>query len=256
MSTALANDGQTVPPLRPASSITRLVPSDTESHGQGGHGLSFRIRRERSPRTPRMGPAPRGQSPGGQVSERACSPAKDDLPLPISFSSSYLPLLLLLRPMPAFLTGHLPSVVSASSPLLRQGSQRASPPSPRSPYLPRSHPSPICWLSALGAYQMPSPSPPPYLLGPSPTCTVIFSLLDGDGGGWVNSQSPEPGISGSDRRAEGGRRTAGRTRPEFTDKSGPGLLKGPGFRFCLWGWMRLSSTWAHGFNCRKPRLQT
>lgn len=166
MSTALANDRQTGLLLRPASSVTRLVPSETESRARGGRGLAFRIRVKRSPRTPRTGPAPRGQSPVGHVLERACSPARDDLPLPISFSSSYLPLLLLLRPMPAFLTGHLPSVVSASSPLLRRGSQRASPPSPQSPYLRRSQPSPICWLSALGPYQMPSPPPPPYLLGP------------------------------------------------------------------------------------------
>lgn len=162
--------GRTGPPLHPASSITRLV-HQRPRVVPGGTWARFQNAEEKVTAV-RMGPAPGGQSPVGQVSERACSPARDDLPLPISFLSPPPPPLEAHARIP-----HRPPTlrgVGLFSPLHRS-SQRASPPSPRSPYLPCSQPSPICWLSALGPYQMPSPPPPPYLLGPSPACTLIFS---------------------------------------------------------------------------------
>lgn len=169
--------GRTGPPLHPASSITRLV-RQRPRVVPGGTWARFQNAEEKVTAV-RMGPAPGGQSPVGQVSERACSPARDDLPLPISFLSPPPPPLEAHARIP-----HRPSTLRGIA---------SSPPSIGAPRGPPHHlPGPLIF-----------PAPSPALSAgfqlwahircplhrcllicwaPRPHALLFFPLLDGDPG--------------------------------------------------------------------------
>lgn len=175
--------GQTGPPLRPASSFTRLVPQRPRVVPREGSGLAFRIRRKRSLRTPRTARPPEGRAPLGQVSE---------LPAPLLGMACPFYLLPILSPPPPPLEAHarIPDrpptlLLSASSPLLPP----PLPGAPRGPphYLPGPliFPAPSPAISAgfqlCGLYQMPSLHLRPLICwAPRPHALLFFPLLDGD----------------------------------------------------------------------------
>ena len=171
--------GQTGPPLRPASSVTRIVRQRLRVVPGEGSGLAFR--RKRSRRPPQTARPPEGRAPLGQVSERACSPAGDGLPL--------LPPSHLISPSPspggppASLTGHLPSSSPLRPPPL-PGAPRGPPrrlPIPLSSRLP-AQPY-LLAFSSVAPYQMPSLHLRPLICWvPRPHTLLFFPLLDGDPG--------------------------------------------------------------------------
>lgn len=252
---------QTGPPLRPASSLTRLVPQRPRVLPGEGSGLAFR--RKRSPR-PRTGPATRGQSPTGAG---LSVPAP---PLGMACPSYLLPIL---SPPPPPLEAHAPhssqatyppsvGLLSPPPPSSAGSSQRASRhlPIPLSSRLPAQP----CLLafSSVAPYQMPSLHLRPLSAGSlAHTHCYFFLFLMETRGKQPKSRALHFGLRqtgrGSERQAleswSGGPQGAGALN---SDQPGPGLRKGPGFRVCLWGWTHLSTAWANSFNRRKPCLQT
>ena len=175
VSPALANDEPDRATLASCLLPHQTCPPETESLARGGKWARFQ--EEKVTAATDGAGHPRAEPHWG----RSLSvPAP---PLGMACPSYLLPIL---SPPPPPLEAHAriphrpPTLLLwASSPLRPRplpGAPRGPPAISPSPYLPGSQPSPVCWLSALWPLiRCPLSTSAPYLLGPSPTRTVIFS---------------------------------------------------------------------------------